>query len=73
MSPAIAPDLGYYLVNYGGTTITAVVTMRVEGVSLVYVSYNGAIAVVTYSVLLMCCESCDHILIQFTPSVQSSI
>ena len=72
-SPAITPDLelsGYYLVNHGGTTITAVVTMRVEGVCLVYVAYSGAIAVVSYSVLLVCC---DHILIQFTSSVHSSI
>ena len=72
-SPAIIPDsqlFGYYLVNLGGTTITAAVAVRVEGVSLVYVAYSGAIAVVSYSVLLVCC---DHILIQFTSSVHSSI
>ena len=72
-APAVIPDSelsGYYLVNLGGTTITAAVAVRVEGVSLVYVAYSGAIAVVSYSVLLVCC---DHILIQFTYSVYSSI
>ena len=72
-SPAIAPDSelsGYYLVNIGGTTITAAVAVRVEGVSLVYVAYSGAIAVVSYSALFVCC---DHTLIQFTSSVHSSI
>ena len=62
-SPAIIPDSelsGYYLVNLGGTTITAGVAVRVEGVSLVYVAYSGAIAVVSYSGLVVCC---DHILI----------
>ena len=72
-SPAIIPGSelsGYYLVNLGGTTITAGMAVRVEGVSLVYVAYSGAIAVVSYSVLLVCC---DHILTQFTSSVHSSI
>ena len=66
--PAIIPDSelsGYYLVNLEGTTITAAVAVRVEGVSLVYVAYSGTIAVVSYSVLLVCC---DHIFIQITSS-----
>ena len=61
---------GYYLVNLGGTRITAAVAVRVEGVSLVYVAYSETIAVVSYSVLLV---YCDHILIQFTSSTHSSI
>ena len=72
-SPAVIPEpefSGYYLVNIGGTIITAAVAVRVEGVSLVYVAYSGAIAVVSYSVLLVCC---DHIVTQFTSSVHSSI
>ena len=47
-SPAVTPDsdlIGDYLVNLGETTITAAVAVRVEGVSLVYVAYSGAIAV----------------------------
>ena len=61
--PAIIPDSelsGYYLVDLVGKTITAGVAIRVEGVSLVYVAYSGAIAVVSYSGLVVCC---DHILI----------
>ena len=53
---------GYYLVELRETTITAGVAVRVEGVSLVYVAYSGAIAVVSYSVLLV---YCDHIFILF--------
>ena len=72
-SPAVIPDSelsGYYLVNLGGTIITAAVAVRVEGVSLVYVAYNGAIAVVSYSMLLVYCY---HIFIQFTSCIHSSI
>ena len=72
-SPAIIPGSelsGYYLVNLGGTTITAAVAIKVEGVSLVYVAYSGAIAVVSYNVMLV---YYDHILIQFTSSAHSSI
>ena len=39
-APAVIPDSelsGHYLVNLGGTTITAAVAVRVEGVSLVYI------------------------------------
>ena len=61
---------GNYLVNLEETTITAALAIKVEGVSLVYVAYSGAIAVVSYSVMLV---YYDHILIQFTSSVHSSI
>ena len=72
-SPALIPEAdlsGYYLVSLGGTTITAAVAVRVEGVSLVYVAYSEAIVVVSYSVLLVCC---DHIFIQFTSCTQFNI
>ena len=57
-SPALIPywELsGYYLVNLGGTTITAGVATKVEGVSLVCMAYSGAIAMVSYNVLFLYC------------------
>ena len=48
------PELsGNYLVNLGETTITAALAIKVEGVSLEYVAYSGAIAVVKYNVMLV--------------------
>ena len=52
-SPAIIPDselTGYYTVDLGRRTITAGVAISMEGVSLVYLAYSGAIAVVNCSV-----------------------
>ena len=38
---------GFYLVNLGGTVITASLAINVEGVSLLYVASSGVIQVVS--------------------------